>query len=94
MFRTEICAFSEQRVYPGHGSRYIRRDGSSYVFLSSKCKSMFMQRKKATKLHWTIQWRRMHKKIQVEEVARRRTRKTTKFQRAVIGVSADEVHRK
>ena len=25
--RTELCAFSEYRIYPGHGIRYIRRDG-------------------------------------------------------------------
>jgi hypothetical protein len=25
--RTELCAFSEYRIYPGHGVRFIRRDG-------------------------------------------------------------------
>jgi ribosomal protein L24E len=27
LYRTELCAFSEYRVYPGHGQRFIRRDG-------------------------------------------------------------------
>jgi len=83
--------FSEQRIYPGHGSRYIRKDGSAYTFLSSKCKSLFLQRKKAAKICWTLGWRRMNKKIKVEETSRRRARKTTKIQRAIVGVSADDV---
>ncbi|RLN62733.1 hypothetical protein BBJ28_00018343 [Nothophytophthora sp. Chile5] len=88
--RTETCSFSEERIYPGHGSRYIRRDGSAYVFINAKSKSMFMQRKKATKIVWTLGWRRMNKKLKVEEVSRRRARKTTKIQRAIVGVSADD----
>jgi len=89
--RTETCSFSESRIYPGHGSRYIRRDGSTYVFINAKSKSLFMQRKKATKIVWTLGWRRMNKKLKVEEAARRRARKTTKIQRAIVGVSAEDV---
>lgn len=63
--RTETCSFSEGRIYPGHGSRYIRRDGTSYVFLNAKSKSLFLQRKKPTKIVWTLGWRRMNKKIKV-----------------------------
>lgn len=55
---------------------------------------MFMQRKKATKLTWTLGWRRMNKKIQVEEVSKRRTRKSTKIQRAIVGVSATDISKK
>lgn len=25
--RTETCVFSEYRIYPGHGSRFVRKDG-------------------------------------------------------------------
>lgn len=92
--RTETCSFSEGRIYPGHGSRYIRRDGSSYVFLNAKSKSLFLQRKKPTKIVWTLGWRRMNKKLKVEEVSRRRVRKTTKIQRAIVGVSAEDIRKK
>lgn len=64
--RTETCSFSESRIYPGHGSRLIRRDGSIHTFVSSKSKSLFLQRKKATKILWTLGWRRMNKKIKVQ----------------------------
>uniref|UniRef100_K3WUR0 Large ribosomal subunit protein eL24-related N-terminal domain-containing protein n=1 Tax=Globisporangium ultimum (strain ATCC 200006 / CBS 805.95 / DAOM BR144) TaxID=431595 RepID=K3WUR0_GLOUD len=94
VIKTETCSFSEGRIYPGHGSRYIRRDGSSYVFINSKSKSLFLQRKKPTKIVWTLGWRRMNKKLKVEEVSRRRVRKTTKIQRAIVGVSADDIRKK
>ncbi|CAI5717440.1 unnamed protein product [Hyaloperonospora brassicae] len=94
VIKTETCSFSEGRIYPGHGSRYIRRDGSAYVFINSKSKSLFLQRKKATKIVWTLGWRRMNKKLKMEDVTRRRARKTTKIQRAIVGVSAEDIHKK
>ncbi|GLD95279.1 hypothetical protein PINS_up003923 [Pythium insidiosum] len=94
VIKTETCSFSEGRIYPGHGSRYVRRDGTVYTFINSKSKSLFLQRKKPTKIVWTLGWRRMNKKIKVEEVARRRTRKTAKVQRAILGVSADDIRKK
>ncbi|KAF0709115.1 hypothetical protein AaE_012972 [Aphanomyces astaci] len=101
--RTETCAFSESRIYPGHGIRLVRKDGNAYTLLNSKCKSLFLQRKKPAKIHWTLSWRRMNKKLRVraspwphvvEESTRRRARKTTKIQRAIVGVSVDELKKK
>ncbi|RHY85372.1 hypothetical protein DYB37_004405 [Aphanomyces astaci] len=89
--RTETCAFSESRIYPGHGIRLVRKDGNAYTLLNSKCKSLFLQRKKPAKIHWTLSWRRMNKKLQS---TRRRARKTTKIQRAIVGVSVDELKKK
>ena len=55
--KTELCAFSEYRIYPGHGIRMIRKDGQPVTLISSKCKSMLRQRKKPAKLTWTQTWR-------------------------------------
>ena len=46
VIKTEVCAFSEARVYPGHGIRYVRKDGQLVTFFSSKTKSLYLQRKK------------------------------------------------
>jgi Ribosomal protein L24e len=43
------------------------------VLITSKCKSLLMQRKKPAKLTWTQGWRRLNKKIKVEEITRRRS---------------------
>merc|ERR1712127_1168814 len=79
VIKTEPCAFSEDRIYPGHGRKYVRKDGSSYNIINSKSMSMFLQKKKAAKLQWTRTWRRMNKKGLSEDVQRKRARKTTKF---------------
>ncbi|CAN0399781.1 unnamed protein product, partial [Discosporangium mesarthrocarpum] len=39
-------------------------------------------------------WRRLNKKIKVDEVARRRTRKTTKLNRAIVGATLEEIKKK
>mmetsp|Transcript_20863 Transcript_20863/g.30938 ORF Transcript_20863/g.30938 Transcript_20863/m.30938 type:complete len:160 (-) Transcript_20863:154-633(-) len=94
VIKTDTCAFSEFRIYPGHGMRFVRRDGTQVIAINSKCKSLINQRKKPAKLTWTQAWRRLNKKIKVEEVTRRRTRRTTKFQKAVMGMSLEEIKAK
>jgi len=61
---------------------------------TSKTKGLLNQRKKAAKLVWTQGWRRLHKKGKVEDVTKRRTRRSTKFQRAIVGASLDEIKKK
>ncbi len=82
------------QVYPGHGIRFVRRDSTMVVFSTAKVKGLYNQRKKAARLLWTQAWRRLHKKIKVEEIAKRRSRRTTKFQRAIVGASLDEIKKK
>lgn len=50
-----------------------------------------MQRKNPRKIAWTIVFRRMHKKGITEEVAKKRSRKTVKHQRGVVGASMDAI---
>lgn len=42
-------------------------------------------------INWTVLYRRKHKKGQQEEVTKKRTRKTTKFQRSIAGTSLAEI---
>lgn len=44
-----------------------------------------MQRKNPRKIAWTVLYRRMHKKGLTEEVTKKRTRKTVKYQRGIVG---------
>jgi large subunit ribosomal protein L24e len=91
--KTEKCAFSEYNVFPGHGCKYVRKDGQPLLFGSSKAKSLYLQRLKPSKLMWTQGWRRLNKKALVDTVAKKRTRKNTKVQRAIVGSSLEEVRR-
>ena len=92
--KTEPCSFSEYRIYPGRGKKFAAKDGKVYYFFSAKIASMFHQRKKAVKLTWTQAWRRFNKKIKVDEISKRKTRKTTRVQKAIVGMSLDEIMRR
>ena len=84
-----MCAFSEMRVYPGHGIRLIRRDGQPVLLGSSKVKSLLKQGKKPGKLMWTQTWRRLNKKGKDDGGARKKRVKKTVVARAISGVSVD-----
>eukprot|EP01035_Chromulina_nebulosa_P018763 gene18763-24530_t len=92
--KTELCSFSENRVYPGHGIRFIKRDGQPLLLSSSKSKSLYNQRKKPAKLTWTQAWRRLNKKGKEEGVAKKKARRVIKVQRAIVGATLDELSKK
>ncbi|KAI9346592.1 ribosomal protein L24e-domain-containing protein [Obelidium mucronatum] len=94
VFRTEICNFSGFKIYPGHGKTYIKADSRSYRLINGKVESLFLQRIKPSKLDWTIVFRRLHKKGQAEEASKKRTRRTVKAQRAVVGATLDAIKAK
>jgi large subunit ribosomal protein L24e len=93
-FRTELCAFSEYRIYPGHGQKFIRRDGQPVTLSSSKCKRLLINRKKPAKLMWTQAWRRLNKKGKDEGVVRKKARRVVKAVRAIVGASLDDIKQK
>merc|ERR1712118_604428 len=59
-----------------------------------KVDSLFHQRIKPVKLRWTQAWRRMNKKGKVDEQAKKRTRKVQKFQKAIVGMSLEDLKKK
>ncbi|TPX38601.1 hypothetical protein SeMB42_g06640 [Synchytrium endobioticum] len=92
--RTEICNFSGFKIYPGHGKMYIRMDSKAYRFINGKCESYFLQRLKPSKLDWTIVFRKLHKKGVTEEAVKKRTKRTVKAQRAIVGASLEAIKAK
>ncbi|KAJ8099404.1 ribosomal protein L24e-domain-containing protein [Lipomyces tetrasporus] len=92
--RTEIDSFSGNRIYPGRGKLYVRGDSKVFRFVASKSASLFLQRKNPRRIAWTVLYRRMHKKGVTEEVTKKRTRRTVKHQRAIVGASLDVIKEK
>lgn len=89
--KIDLCAFSGYKIYPGHGKRLVKTDGKVFIFLNSKCEASHLLRRNPRKTTWTVLYRRKHKKgIEVEQV-KKRTRRTTKFQRAVVGASLNDI---
>merc|ERR1711920_406513 len=62
--------------------------------ISAKADSLFHQRTKPVKLRWTQAWRRMNKKGKADEGGKKRTRKAQKFQKAIVGMSLEDIKKK
>ena len=92
--KTEPCVYSEFRIYPGRGKKFVAKDGRTFYFINAKCAALFHQKIKAVKLTWTTAWRRFHKKIAIDEISKKRTKKTTRVQKAIVGLSLDEIKRR
>merc|ERR1712226_90300 len=85
---------TEYRIYPGRGQKFVAKDAKVSFFISAKADSLFHQRIKPVKLRWTQAWRRMNKKGKADEQAKKRTRKVQKFQKAIVGMTLDDIKKK
>jgi len=83
--KVEIDNFSQYRIYPSKGRLFVRGDSKVFRFSTSKNESLFLQRKNPRKISWTVPYRRLHKKGITEEIAKKRSRKTVKHQRGIVG---------
>ena len=92
--KTEKCSYTEYKIVPGRGTRFISKDGRMHYFISNKAKSLFHQKIKPVKLTWTQAWRAFNKKIKVDDIQKKRSRKTTRIQKAVVGMSIEEIRRR
>ncbi|PVU96647.1 hypothetical protein BB561_001041 [Smittium simulii] len=89
--KLEICSFSGGKIYPGRGRVFVRGDSRTFRFLNSKSESLFHQSKNPRKISWTVVYRSLHRKGISEEVSKKRTRRTVKYNRAIIGLSWDNI---
>ncbi|KAF7853232.1 hypothetical protein EAF04_010734 [Stromatinia cepivora] len=89
--RTYEDSFSGAKIYPGKGKLYIRGDSKIFRFQNGKSESLFLQRKNPRRIAWTVLFRRQHKKGISEEVAKKRSRKTIKSQRGIVGASLEVI---
>ena len=89
--KLELCNFSGYKIYPGHGKKFIRIDGKLFNFLSKKSERSFLMKRNPRKISWTVLYRKKHKKGTTEEISKKRTRRTVKFQRAIQGASLEAI---
>ncbi|KXJ93764.1 ribosomal protein L24e [Microdochium bolleyi] len=92
--RTYEDTFSGARIYPGKGKLFVRGDSKIFRFQRGKSESLFLQRKNPRRIAWTVLFRRQHRKGITEEAAKKRTRRTVKAQRAIVGASLDVIKEK
>lgn len=62
-----------------------------FSFINKKCERAHLMHRNPRKITWTVLYRRKHKKGQEEEQTKKRSRRTQKFQRAIVGASLTEI---
>merc|ERR1712124_12294 len=92
--KTETCAFSGHKVFPGRGVRYVRVDCRTYIFSTGKAEASFLMKRNQRKISWTMFYRRLHKKGLTEDVSKRKKSGKSKVQRAYVGASLDVIKAK
>eukprot|EP01117_Protostelium_nocturnum_P003675 TRINITY_DN14957_c0_g1_i1.p2 TRINITY_DN14957_c0_g1~~TRINITY_DN14957_c0_g1_i1.p2 ORF type:complete len:150 (+),score=50.18 TRINITY_DN14957_c0_g1_i1:56-505(+) len=88
--KTGLCQFSGFKIYPGRGRRYVRVNSQSFTFVNQKAASAFLAKKNPRKLRWTQIYRRLHKGTSETE-KKKKSRKTQKVQRAIVGASLEVI---
>ena len=75
--KTNLCVFSEEKIYPGHGVEFVRRDGKKLIFVTCKTRHLFLGGRKALTRRWTKSWRRAHKKESILRSVKKKGGKRT-----------------
>lgn len=89
--KTEICNFSEHKIYPGKGIKIITKDARLYTFLCRKSLCMFLNKVKSNKIRWATAWRRANKKVKAEDVQKRRRKRAQKAVREIVGMDLQTI---
>ncbi|EGR30165.1 hypothetical protein IMG5_139680 [Ichthyophthirius multifiliis] len=92
--KTDICSFSEYKIYPGRGQRYFAKDGRGFFFLTKKAKSLSFRKVKAQKITWTVARRRLFKKVKSTDISLRKKKKAVVTQRSIVGISLEELNKR
>merc|ERR1712158_104501 len=79
------------KIYPSKGRTLIKQDGKTFKFINGRCHKAHLLKRNPRKVTWTVLYRRKHRKGLEEETTKKRTKKTQKFQRAVVGATLSDI---
>merc|ERR1711997_928070 len=89
--KIELCSYSGYKIYPSKGRTFVKADGKVFEFLDGRSQKANFLKRNPRKVTWTVLYRRKHRKGIEEETTKRRTKRTHKFQRAIVGASLNEI---
>merc|ERR1712025_220957 len=92
--KTEVCHYCDLKIYPGHGTKIITREGKIFIYLHKKARRQAQRKIKAQNIKWTTAWRRMNKKIKTTDIGKKKRRKAKRVVREITGMTADEINRR
>merc|ERR1712170_343754 len=89
--KIELCAYSGYKIYPSRGRTLVKSDGKVFKFLDCRSHRAHLLKRNPRKVTWTVLYRRKHRKGIEEETSKKRTKRTQKFQRAVVGATLQDI---
>merc|ERR1712008_520303 len=89
--KIDLCGYSVYKIYPARGRTLGKQDGKVYKFLDGRTMKAHLLKRNPRKVTWTVLYRRKQKKGIEEEAAKKRTKRTQKFQRAVVGATLQDI---
>merc|ERR1711988_1002847 len=89
--KIELCAYSGYKIYPCRGRTLVKSDGKVFKFSDGRSMKAHLLRRNPRKVTWTVLYRRKHRKGIEEEASKKRTKRTQKFQRAVVGATLQDI---
>merc|ERR1719453_251959 len=92
--KTDTCFYTENRIYPGHGCRFVHKNGKLLYFLNQKARSLYFQQIKPLRLTWTQAWRRKNKKGRAGNVRKKRRKIATAKFKSIQGLSINDIKKK
>ena len=69
----------------------VKSDGKVFKFLDGRSHRAHLLKRNPRKVTWTVLYRRKHRKGIEEEASKKRTKRTQKFQRAVVGATLQDI---
>lgn len=90
---TNTCFFTEYKIYPGRGIKFVTRDCKTHYFINRKVTELFKRKTKAVKLNWTQAWRRYFQKSKSEQAIKKRVQKKEKLEKAIEGLTLDTIQK-
>merc|ERR1712173_346848 len=92
--KTQVCNFSEWKIYPGKGVSLITKESKLLTYINKKARSHALRKVKPQKIRWAVAWRRLNKKMQTGNERKKRRRKAKKVERAIVGMELETITRK
>ena len=81
-------------INKGHGFTFVRGDLKAFVFINPKNFALFQKKINPRVIRWTRVYRRINRKGTEEAVKKKRTKRTIKVQKAIVGASLEVIKAK
>ncbi|KAK5583845.1 hypothetical protein RB653_005447 [Dictyostelium firmibasis] len=92
--KTSLCNYSEFKIYPARGMKFVRGDSKVFHFINTKCESLFFRKINPRDIRWSIVYRRIYKNTTTDVSAKKKARKTKKVERNIVGASLEVIQQK